>query len=74
MPAGLLIDARRLKKARHARAWTQEELAQRAEVHPVTLARIETGAQQARLATIRRLANALDLEPLDIASLHESLA
>jgi DNA-binding XRE family transcriptional regulator len=50
---------------------TQEQLAQAADVHPVTLARIETGKQVARSSTILALALALGLAPLDIASVVE---
>lgn len=67
MPDTLRLDLARLKRARLEQALTQEALAQLANVHPVTLARIETGAQNARASTIKALANALGVEILSIA-------
>ncbi|MCH7578516.1 MAG: helix-turn-helix transcriptional regulator [Chloroflexi bacterium] len=51
----------RLREWRRRRALSQRELAGLAGVQPVTVARLETGSQQPRPRTIRRLAKALDI-------------
>ena len=51
--------ANRIRRLREARWLTQAELAKRARLHPVSLARIETGAAVPRVTTLRRLAKAL---------------
>ena len=48
--------------AREQRSWSRATLAQRAEVAPHTVGRIEAGNAWPDLATIARLADALDLE------------
>jgi transcriptional regulator with XRE-family HTH domain len=52
-----------LKAARERALLTQVELATRAETSALTISRLETGRQAARFATIRKLAQALDVEP-----------
>jgi transcriptional regulator with XRE-family HTH domain len=71
MATALQIDAARLRRARLERALSQTELAERAQLHYVTLARIETSVQNAQPRTIRRLAEALGLQPTDIAAVVE---
>lgn len=70
----LRLDVSRLKRARLERALTQEELAEMAGIHPVTLARIETGFQTARKSSIRALASALGLTVLDLAEVAEKVS
>lgn len=70
--SALRIDRDRLKAARLSRALTQQRLAEIADIHPVTLVRVEQGHQGARVETIRRLAVALDVDPLEIATLAEA--
>jgi DNA-binding Xre family transcriptional regulator len=58
----------RLPALRHwrvVRALGQDELAEHAGVHPTSVQRGEAG-QPLRLATIRRLAAALDVEPAEL--------
>jgi transcriptional regulator with XRE-family HTH domain len=55
----------RLKAIRERKALTQAELAQKAGINRVTLARIETGAQPYP-ATTRKLAEALGVEPAEL--------
>ena len=55
----------RLKALRERKALTQEELAQKAGINRVTLARIETGAEPYP-KTVRKLAEALGVEPADL--------
>ena len=50
----------RLRQWRQRRLLTQEELAEKASVGVATIARIEAG-QGARLSTLRKLAQALDV-------------
>lgn len=52
---------------RDLRGMTQAALAERAGVHRVTVAEIETGRKQGSVATLRRLANALGVTLDDLA-------
>jgi predicted transcriptional regulator len=52
-----------LKRLREARFLTQAELAVRSGVSRPTIARLETGADEARFSTIRKLAEALSVKP-----------
>jgi DNA-binding XRE family transcriptional regulator len=72
LTTSLNVDPKRLRHVRLERAITQDELAELAEVHSVTICRIETGKQSATLATIRRLAKALEVLPTDIATITET--
>ena len=54
------VIAERVRKAREWRGWSQQELARRAEIHPVVLNRLEKKHKAGVQAeTIRRLAMAL---------------
>jgi len=52
----------RLREWRQRRLLSQEELADKADVGTATIARIEAG-QGARLSTLRKLADALEITP-----------
>jgi transcriptional regulator with XRE-family HTH domain len=52
-----------LRRIRESRFLTQQELADRAGIHRVTIANLEGGREEARFSTIRKLAAALDVEP-----------
>ncbi len=52
-----------LRELRRRSAYSQAELAERAGVQQVTVARIETGQVQPQGRTIRKLAKALGVEP-----------
>jgi transcriptional regulator with XRE-family HTH domain len=56
----------RLRAVRVARALSQAELAERAGVSRVAITRLERGDVDARFATIRKLAEALGVEPSDL--------
>jgi transcriptional regulator with XRE-family HTH domain len=60
--------AERLKDARRAAMLTQEELAEESGVGVATIRRIEGGSFEGepRFSTLRKLAGALDLEPLEL--------
>ena len=55
-----------MREARERALLTQEELAARAGVQPFTISRIETGKVEPRFRTIRKLAEALDMEPAEL--------
>jgi DNA-binding XRE family transcriptional regulator len=52
-----------LREWRESRLMTQAELAAKAGVSRDTVVKIETGKQDARFATVRKLAAALGIEP-----------
>lgn len=52
-----------LRRIREARFFTQQDLAERAGIHRVTIANLEGGREEARFSTIRKLAAALSVEP-----------
>jgi transcriptional regulator with XRE-family HTH domain len=58
----MMLPLPQLKRWRLERFWTQEELAARSGVAVATIHRVESN-QPARLKTIRRLAEALGVEP-----------
>ncbi len=64
----------RLRTVRIARALSQAELAQRSGVSRVSITRLESGDVDARFATIRKLAEALDVAPRDLMAPDESAA
>lgn len=58
----------RLRALRQDRQLTQEELAERAEIHPTFLAKIEGGQRLPSLVVIKRLAGALGVPVASIVS------
>jgi transcriptional regulator with XRE-family HTH domain len=55
-----------VRKARLARGWTQEDLAERAGLASVQVSRIERGQREVRLTTFIRLVRALGVAPADL--------
>lgn len=55
-----------LRRQRGRRAWTQEELAQEAGVGVGTISRLEAGRWGAYPKTVRKLAAALGVEPVEL--------
>ena len=53
----------RVRAAREAHGWTQEELSARSGLAVVQVSRIERGVREVRLTTILRLVRALELRP-----------
>jgi len=53
----------RLRLARQRKVWSLEDLAEASGVMISTLSRLENDKQDARPSTIRKLANALNVEP-----------
>lgn len=58
--------ARRVREQRDRRMWSQRDLAERAGVSPSTITRVEAGGGAWR-RTVRRLADALGVDPADLA-------
>lgn len=55
--------ARNVAEARRRGGLTQEEVSYRSGVHPTEVSRIENGNRDARVSTVFRLAEALDVSP-----------
>jgi transcriptional regulator with XRE-family HTH domain len=55
-----------LRAARERALLTQEELAARAEVQPLTISRIETDQVEPRYSTIRKVARALGVDSAEL--------
>ncbi len=58
-----------LRKLREERLLTQQDLAELAQLTITTVSRIENGKTQARPRTIRALARALKMEPMELRRL-----
>jgi transcriptional regulator with XRE-family HTH domain len=56
----------RVRKARHERGWTQEDLAHRTGLATVQISRIERGVREIRLTTLLRLLAALEVSPAEL--------
>ncbi len=52
-----------ITRLREERLWTREELAKRAGVSPTTITLAESGRTHVRLSTVRKLADALEVDP-----------
>jgi transcriptional regulator with XRE-family HTH domain len=66
MPATMVHIGQRLKQQRMRRALTQAELAERADVTTATVARIERDEIEPRMTTLRKLAQALEVDPAEL--------
>jgi transcriptional regulator with XRE-family HTH domain len=60
------VDGARLRRLRRERALSQRELSRMTGIAFDTISRLETGKQQAQPRTIRRLAEALGVEPKEL--------
>lgn len=65
------IDGQALARIRKQKLITQAELAEKSGVTVSTLSRLEGGLQQARISTVRKLADALGVDPSEIMSAEE---
>src|SRR5712692_2884225 len=61
-----MVTLARLRSVRQRKALTQQELAEKAGVNRVTIARLEGGVDEPRPATLRKLAAALGVEPANL--------
>jgi len=60
------VDGAKLRRLRRERAVSQRDLSRMTGVAFDTISRLETGKQDAQHRTIRKLADALDVEPRDL--------
>jgi len=58
--------ARRIARLRHERGWSQQQLAARARVHRVYVARLELGQQDPRVSVLLKIARALKVRMSDL--------
>ena len=58
-----MVSLPRLKEIRIRRALSQRELSKRADVSRVTIVRLEAGGEDPFPSTVRKLADALNVEP-----------
>ena len=65
MPGGVRI-GRRLREVRIRRLLTQGELAEKAGLSPSTVVNIERDQAEPQFRTIRKLAEALDVDPISL--------
>jgi transcriptional regulator with XRE-family HTH domain len=63
----------RLREVRQRLFVTQAELSERTGIAEATISRLENGMQQARISTVRRLAEALGVEPGELVAQQEEL-
>lgn len=61
-----MVKLARLKLVRERKALTQQQLAEKAGVNRVTITRLEHGNDQPFPTTVRKLADALGVEPEDL--------
>jgi XRE family transcriptional regulator, regulator of sulfur utilization len=59
-PAAVKFGAH-LRELRHAREWTQEDLAERSGMNVVQISHLERGRNEAKISTILRLAKAFGI-------------
>lgn len=62
------VFARNLRRARQAKALSQEELADKAKINRTYVSKLETGATWAGLEVICKVARVLAVEPSDLLS------
>ncbi len=60
------VNGARLRQLRRERAWSQRDLARHSGVSQDTITRLETGQRDAQPRTMRRLAEALGVEPREL--------
>jgi transcriptional regulator with XRE-family HTH domain len=60
------VDGARLRRVRRAHALSQRDLSRMTGIAFDTISRLETGKQRAQPRTIRRLADALGVEPREL--------
>jgi len=60
------VDGEKLKALREARFLSHRDLARKADVSPTTVLNLEANKVEAQRRTIRKLAEALDVEPREL--------
>jgi len=56
----------RIRELRQAKGWSQQLLADHAQIERSHLTRLEEGRKEAGLRVLERIADALDVEPADL--------
>lgn len=56
----------KLRQVRRKHAWSQRDLARESGISQDTITRLETGQREAQPRTLRRLADALGVEPKEL--------
>ena len=59
----ITVFGKNVRYRRKWRRWTQEDLAERANLHPMAISQIERGATNPRLGTVQAIAEAFKLDP-----------
>lgn len=62
----LQVDGPKLRRLRRERAWSLRELGRRSGIAYDTINKLENEQRKAQLRTIRKLAEALDVEPKEL--------
>lgn len=62
----IAVDGARLRRLRREKALSQQDLVGRSGVAQATLSDLEGGKRGARASTLRKLAEALDVEPREL--------
>jgi transcriptional regulator with XRE-family HTH domain len=60
--------ATNVKRLRHAKGWTQHDLADEANIRQALVSEIEKGVANPTVGTIAKLAAALEVKPVDLFS------
>ena len=63
-----IVFAKAIRKAREAKGWSQEELAERAELHRTYVGSVERGERNISIDNMERLASALGTKIADLLS------
>jgi transcriptional regulator with XRE-family HTH domain len=66
----LKIDGLKLRRIRRTRAFSQRDLSRMTGIAHDTISQLETGKREAQPRTIRKLAEALDVEPHELMKEH----
>jgi transcriptional regulator with XRE-family HTH domain len=61
-----VVVGRNVRECRTRRGWTQEQLAERCEMHTLEISRYERGGRDMRVSTVARLAKGLEVEALEL--------
>jgi transcriptional regulator with XRE-family HTH domain len=60
------VDGEKLRQLREARFLSHRDLAKKAHVSPTTVLNLEAGRVEAQRRTVRKLAEALEVEPAEL--------
>ena len=68
------LSARNVRRVRRALSLTQEQLAERAELHPNYISSVERGERNISIRNIERIAKALGVTMAELVSQQENMA